>query len=291
MSKTAVIVLSVVTVLLLGSTAVLYSKYRETSTHYASAKLEEETTRARYGEAINSIAAIQDSLNTIIVGDRQVPLQQNGLAAERRLTGSQADEAMERIAVLKLGIDRTKERINALDAKLKHSGIRVVGLQRMIVNLKRNVKDKENDVVLLTGRVDSLQNTVTGLVAEVEQNHVEIQNQAAANEEKRRELGTIYYLMGPTKMLKQAGVVEAKGGVLGLGKVLKPTGRVNETLFTQMDTDVETTVRIPSDKVKVLSAQPVSSYTLEVVGENAMELRITDPREFRKVKHLVILTS
>lgn len=291
MSKTAVIVLSIVTVLLLGSTAVLYSKYRETSTNYASVKLEEETTRARYGEAINSIAAIQDSLNTIIVGDKSVPLDQNGLAAERRLTGSQADEAMERISVLKLGIERTKERINALDAQLRHSGIRVAGLQRMIVNLKRNVKGKEDEVILLTSRVDSLQNTVTGLVAEVQQNHVEIETQTAANEEKRKELGTVFYVVGETRMLKDAGVVEAQGGVLGMGKVLKPTGNVNPSVFTAIDTDVETTIRIPSDKVKVLSAQPSSSYTLQPAGEDAMELHITDPREFRKVRHLVILIS
>src|SRR5262245_30553813 len=164
MSKNAVIVLSVVAVLLLGSTAVLYTKYRQTETNLASTKLEEEATRTRYSEAINSIAAIQDSLNTIIVGDSQVPLEQGGLAAERRLTGSQADEAMERIAVLKQSIERTKDRINSLDEKLKKSGIRVAGLQRMVTNLKKNVKDKEEQVTFLTARVDSLQGQVTGLV-------------------------------------------------------------------------------------------------------------------------------
>lgn len=291
MSKTMTIVLAVVAVLLAGTTTVMYAKYRATSTDYATVKLEEEKTRARYAEAINSIAAIQDSLNAIIVGDREVPLQEGGLSAERRLSDSQADEAMERIAVLKLGIERTKQKIQALDANLRHSGIRIAGLQRMIVNLQRNVKAKESEVGLLATRVDSLQTTVTGLVAEVEQNHVEIQTQTAANEEKRRELGTIFYVIGEGSDLKKAGVVEAQGGVLGLGKVLKPSGHMNESLFTAMDTDVETTVRIPSDKARVLSAQPSTSYVLQAAGEDAMELRIVNPREFRKVKHLVILTS
>ena len=290
MSKNSFIALSVVAVLLLAATGVLYAKYRQTSTEYAAVKLEEETTRARYGEAINSIAAIQDSLNTIIVGGEGA-LDQDALSSERRLTGSQADEAMERIAVLKLGIERTKERINALDEKLRASGIRVAGLQRMIVNLKRNVKDKEGEVVVLTSRVDSLQTTVTGLVADNQAKDVEIQTQVAANEEKRKELGTVFYVMGETKKLKEAGVVEAEGGVLGMGKVLKPTGNVNPAVFTAMDTDVETTIPIPSDKVKILSAQPSSSYTLEPVGEDAMQLRIINPAEFRKVKHLVILIS
>ena len=290
MNKNSFIAVSVVAVLLLAATGVLYAKYHQQSLEYASVKQEQETTQTRYGEAINSIAAIQDSLNTIMVGGEGV-LDQNGLQTERRLTGSQADEAMERISILKQGIERTKERINALDAQLRHSGIRVAGLQRMIVNLKRNVKERESEVTMLTTRVDSLQTTVTGLVADNQQKDVEIQTQTAANEEKRKELSTIYVAMGETKQLKDAGVVAAEGGVLGMNKVLKPTGNVSSPLFTALDTDVETVVRIPSDKVKVLSAQPSSSYTLQPAGEDAMELHITDPHEFRKVRQLVILIS
>jgi len=290
MNKNSFIALSVVAVLLLAATGVLYAKYNQTQKEYASVKLEEESTRTRYGEAINSIAAIQDSLNTIMIGGEGV-LDQNGLSSERRLTGSQADEAMERIGILKQGIERTKARINELDSKLRHSGIRVAGLQRMIVNLKRNVKDRETEVASLTTRVDSLQTTVTTLVADNQQKDVEIETQTAANEEKRKELSTVFVAMGETKQLKDAGVVAAEGGVLGMGKVLKPTGNVSSPVFTALDTDVETVVRIPSDKAKVLSAQPSSSYTLQPVGEDAMELRITDPHEFRKVRQLVILIS
>jgi hypothetical protein len=40
----------------------------------------------------------------------------------------------------------------------------------------------------------------------------------------------------------------------------------------------------------VISAQPPSSYQLVQVG-GQMELHILDREEFRKVKHLVILTA
>lgn len=82
----------------------------------------------------------------------------------------------------------------------------------------------------------------------------------------------------------------AKGGVLGIGKTVQPSGRFNETLFTAMDTDQETVIRAPSAKVKILSPQPVSSYELRVEG-NQTEIHILDPKEFRKVKHLVIMTA
>ena len=43
-------------------------------------------------------------------------------------------------------------------------------------------------------------------------------------------------------------------------------------------------------KVQVLSPQPTSSYEVKLEG-NQVELHILDPKEFRKVKHLVIMTA
>jgi hypothetical protein len=97
-------------------------------------------------------------------------------------------------------------------------------------------------------------------------------------------------VIGTKKDLKNSGVVVAKGGVLGLGKTLEPAGQLDETLFTPLNTDAQSVITIPADKAQIVSDQPVSSYALQQVGEQ-LELRILDPREFRKVKHLVIVTT
>jgi hypothetical protein len=152
------------------------------------------------------------------------------------------------------------------------------------------VGEKEAQVAALTTRVDSLETAVTGLVAEVQQGQETISNQAQAIEDKRRELGTVFVAIGTKKELTTNGVVVAEGGLLGIGKTLKPSPNVNENLFQAIDTDAQTTVRIPAAKAQVISAQPLSSYQLAPAGEG-LELRILDPREFRKVKHLVILTT
>jgi hypothetical protein len=39
-----------------------------------------------------------------------------------------------------------------------------------------------------------------------------------------------------------------------------------------------------------VTAQPPASYELKAVG-GQMELHILDPKEFRKVKHLVVMTK
>ena len=150
-------------------------------------------------------------------------------------------------------------------------------LQKMIDRLRGNVVQKEAEIARLTNTVDTLTTRVTGLTADVE--------------DKRRELGTIYYVMGSKKDLTQSGVVVAKGGVLGVGKTLEPAKQVNESSFIAMDTDQETVISIPAKKAQVVSAQPLTSYVLTPTGDNQLELRILDPKEFRKIKHLVIVTA
>jgi uncharacterized coiled-coil protein SlyX/cbb3-type cytochrome oxidase subunit 3 len=277
MRKPVVWGLAALSVLLAGATAVIYSKYQKTSAAYAQVVADEESTRVRYGQAINEIGMIQDSLNAIVLGQDAARLIPSQLQTELSLSETRGDEALARIGVLKAGIQRTKDRIEHLDATLKKNGIKIAGLEKTIARLKKQVVEKEELVAQLSGQVQSLETQVTGLVAEVEV--------------KDKELGTIFYTIGSRKELTHSGVVVAKGGVLGLGKTLKPSGQANDYAFTALDTDQETVIRIPADKVQVLSAQPVSSYVLQPAGENMVELRILDPKEFRKIKHLVIMTA
>jgi hypothetical protein len=259
-----------------------YAKYRSTASDYAALQANEMDTRNRYGAAINEIAMIQDSLNAIALGEEEARLVSQ-LDAEARLSESEGDRALERISVIKAGIERTKDRIQELDASLKARGVKIAGLEKMIGNLRKSVTDKEERVAVLTTQVDSLQTQVTGLVAKVDEQDVTI-------EEKRRALGTVYYVIGTKKELTESGAVIASGGVLGMGKTLEPSGHVSPAMLHPLDTDFQTVIRIPSERVEILTAQPVASYELQVVGGET-ELRILDPEAFRAVKHLIVMVG
>jgi cell division protein FtsB len=280
-------------VLLLAATGVLFVKYRNTSASYAETKVAEQAARSYYSEAFNTIAEIQDSLNAISVGPEAVKLHSQTDRAEQRLTEPNRQEALETIALVNASIQRTRQRISRLESNLKSSGMKVAGLSRMITNLKQTVAEKEDQVAQLTTQVDALQTRVTGLETTVQQDQDSIFAKNQNIEDKRRELGTIYYIVGTKKDLTNSGVIVAKGGVLGLGKTVQLSGRFDESKFTSIDTDEQTIVTAPAsklDKVKVLSPQPTSSYELVMAG-NQVEIHILDPKEFRKVKHLVIMTA
>lgn len=284
MRRAGVFVLALISVALIGTTSVFYSKYKRSAADYSAMTVEKESMRQRYGQAIDEIATIQDSLNAIALGEdaaRMIPAQAE---AEVQGTGTQRDQVLARIAFLKAGIERTKQRITELDASLRKSGVKVAGLQRMVTSLRQNLAEKEALVAQLTTQVDTLQTRVSGLNTEVAQQQEEITD-------KQHELATVFYTMGTKKELINSGVVVSQGGVLGFGKTLKPSGQFSDAAFTSLDTDDENIIRVPAKKAQVLSSQPTTSYVLQQAGENLVELRIIDAKEFRKVKHLVILMS
>jgi septal ring factor EnvC (AmiA/AmiB activator) len=277
-------------VVLLGAGGFFFVKYRQAHAAFTAMKAQDEETRTRYSNAIGEIAMIQDSLNAIVLGNSETGLVPANLQAERHLSETQGDVALAKIAVLKAGIERTKEKIQQLDRDLKKSGVKVAGLQKMVANLRKSVAEKEEQVAQLTSQVGDLQTQVSGLTETVEQNQDSLYAQAQQIERNRREIGTVYVLIGTKHELTSSGAVVAKGGFFGIGKTLEPSGKVDESMFTTLDTDQQQVIHIPSARARVLSQQPVASYSLEPEGKETL-LRITDPTEFRKVKHVLIMTT
>jgi hypothetical protein len=273
-----------VIVLMLGVTAMFFQKAKQSEAEYHEAKAAEETARSNYAQAFNAIAEIQDSINAIVPDEAGRRLRSDNLATEQRLNQPSREQALESIALLNASIQRTKERISSLEAQLKKNGFKMAGLQKMVANLKESVVEKEGRIAILTTQVDSLQTQTTQLATQVQEHEVTI-------EEKRRELATVYVAVGSKKDLATQGVIVSKGGFLGLGKTVQPTGVASAAAYTPLDTDHETVVAIPSAKARVISAQPPTSYMLTQGVDGKLELRITDPAEFRRVRQVVIVTA
>jgi len=290
MRKPVSILLAVVILLLAGATTALFMKYRTTNAQYVDMKAAEETARNRYAETINAIAEIQDSLNAISVGETNLKTQNQSLAAERSVSNPNGQEALDRIAQLRASIARSKDRINQLESSLHSNGIKIAGLEKMVKNLKSSVSDKEAQVAALSTQVDSLTTQVNTLATTVQETKDTLTVRDQTIEDRRRELATVYVAVGTKKQLKDQGVLTAKGGVLGVGKTLKPTGTVRDD-FMAVDTDQQTIVPIDAKKAQVVTAQPPGSYELRKLSDGKYELHILDPVQFRKVRSLVIVTA
>lgn len=287
MKKPVQIALIVGIVALAGVSTALFVQNQKASEQLATTRLSEAEVQDRYGKTIDAIAEIQDSLNALALDETGASLTPG---AEQGLGGPNREASLDRIATLRASISQSKERIRALEGQLKESGVKVDGLGRLIGNLKKSVAEKENQVAMLAAAVDSLNTQVGGLTIAVAAKDDTLRTRVQQLEERRRELATVYYVIGSKQELSQSGVIKTSGGVLGLGKTIVPTGSTDLEVFTALDTDQSDVIRTPAAKVRVISAQPASSYELRLVN-GAMELHILDPDAFRKVKQVVILTS
>jgi uncharacterized protein (DUF3084 family) len=277
-------------VVLAAASALLFMRYRDETQQFAKLKTSDQDTQSRYSQTLDAIASIQDSLNSIALGDTNVTMR-GDLKTEQSMNGPSGQEALDRIAALRASIARSKQRIRQLESSLKASGNKVAGLEKLVANLKQSVAEKEQAVAELSSRVENLSTQVAGLQNTVQENEQTLRAREQTIEDKRKENATIYYVVGSKQELTKAGAVVATGGVLGMGKTLQPSSAVKDSALTPLDTDENTVVPIGTAKAKVISAQPASSYQLSPASDGKLELHIVDPKTFRQVKTLVIMTA
>lgn len=271
-----------------GLSAWLLVQSRNSKLAYQDLSAAEESSRQSYNRTLDAIAEIQDSLDVITPRDSSFQVVPGSLATEQEMAGPDGRKALERIATLRASIERSRERIQQLESRLQSEGGRVNSLRRMVANLNRTLDDRKHTLDEMSARVEALQGQVGTLETEVQQKAETIVAKDASLEDRRRELATVYYLVGTKQELTQQGAIVASGGVLGMGKTLLPTGK--SVAGIALDTDVSTVVRTDAAKARVLTPQPVGSYELRLV-EGRMELHILNPEEFRKVRQLVIVTA
>ena len=281
MRRTTVI-LSILSVALIVLCISLVEQTRRDASMLSEARSNETAARARYDRTVQEMGTIEDSLNAIAIDAARV-MRISSLGSEQKLSPSGASLALARIAEL-------RERIQSLEAHLQSSDIHVASLNRMVKQLKQGLADKEQQIAQLGGQVNDLQTRVADLNTSVQQDQARIAAQADTLEQRRRELGTVYYAAGTKTDLMKGGVVVAHGGVLGLGKTLGPSNTADLASFRELDTDQETVIPLSGKKAQVLTPQPTRSYSIESVN-GRLELHILDAQAFRQVRRLVIVTA
>lgn len=271
-----------------GSVWKLYRTNQATEQQLTATKASEDSLRTRFDMALASIIEIQDSLTVIMPTESNVLSVSRDIEKDGTLTASRKDQVLRSISDLNDSIQKSKDMIGRLEQRLKDRDMRVEALERIVTNLKKTVADREQMVAELNTRVESLKVQVTGLQADVETGNQQIRQQQVVIEDKRREISTVHYVVNTKKALKEQGVIQQSGGLLGLGKSARLSGQFPQRLFVDVDTDVQTVIPVHGRKPVVLSGQSTASYQLIATSLDAAELRITDPQEFRKVRYLVI---
>jgi len=259
-----------------GKIKVLDQKNKEITKEYDTAQA-----------TINEIQSSLDSLDKDLLGQISPSEELPGNPQDRRarLIGN--------IANMRTQIEADKKKIATLESQLASSRGQLKGVQDMINKLKSSVADKETILNQLQAQLGSLNQTLETerrlSTEEIQKRDRAIVDKQNMIDEQNAASNTMYYVFGTRKQLMDKGIVDRKGGLLGIGKVSTVNSHYSTDNFTMFNLGDTKVISFPATKkgYSILSDQSAASYKVEKVGEN-YTLTVTDPQSFRRHKYVVI---
>lgn len=244
-----------------------------------------------YENASNTLNDVQSSLEAM---DQDLL---GSIAGSDEIPGSTPEERRARlinnISNMRSQIEADKKKIADMERQLTQIRGQRDGHLNALNKLKASMADKERILAELEGRLAKssadLANEKQLSQAEIAKREAQIREKQGIIENQNQDLNQIYYIADTRRNLMAAGVVDRKGGVLGIGRVTTVSGQIITDKFTPMNLlDVQEITLEPSPKgYAVLSNHVAASYTLMKDGDNWI-LKVTDPESFRKQKFLVL---
>lgn len=205
---------------------------------------------------------------------------------------------LEDIVLLNELIQENKKQIAALQKKLKNANFKIgqlnsmlTELEKMVNNIEKQVDEKDTEILALNKKVEKLHvniNTLNKKITVVETESLEKSNTI---EIQTLKLNKAYYAIGNVKELKEVGLVESSGGVLGLGKTSTIKDDFNQEYFTEIDIREFNFIPLMVKKAEVVSVHPEGSF--HISGINAADTLFIDNKSdfWKAAKYLVILTK
>ena len=246
----------------------------------------------------------EESINEFIAAFNEVERNLDSVSAKQQIiytssskTGNelkdQKSKINEEITSINNLMKENTEKIAELTRKLKNSASRNRHLAETITILNNQLAEKNTELSSLNERLYALNVEVSKL--EISVDTLTAQNYANSKliAEGTKALHTAYYVIGKTKELEEAKLIDRKGGLLGIGKTSKLSENFDASKFTRIDYTQTGSIPINSDGVKIITTHPADSYTLDKDAENkrvVKNLVITDPEKFWSAsKYLVIV--
>lgn len=233
-------------------------------------------------------------VNEISQGMDQIKALENILTVNATSAGdtpSQREQIQADIAAIQKALQERREKLAELEKKLNSSNLTNNNLRNTIATLRNQIDTQTNEIAALKNNlteatakigqlstaVDSLNTTVASVTEQkdaAEQESVDLAN----------ELNTCYYAVGSKKELKENSVIET--GFLRKTKIME--GDFDRNFFTTADKRTLTVIPLHSDKAKVLTNQPESSYTI-TTEDGQKVLRITNPASFWSLSNYLVI--
>jgi chromosome segregation ATPase len=196
------------------------------------------------------------------------------------------DKILDNIQSIEAYLDNSKKQLNKFKSENYQNLLKRTDLEKTLENLTKMVDEKEQEITQLKEQISQLNIRLTSYVDSLSESKEIINRQT-------EKINTVYYVIGTEKELKENGIIEEKGGILGIRKTKTLAADFNEALFEKADVSEmeKLTINRNLERIKIISPHNPDSYQLLNVTEDQTLLDITNPEDFWKIQYLVILTK
>ncbi len=247
---------------------------------------EKDSLLAVNASLLSTVNQRDSSLNDFIVSFNEVERNLDTVAQRQHIISVASDKPGELKASQKA---RINSEILAINNLMDENRKKLAELTR-----KQKNSAHKKDIELT-----SLNEKLTNLNAEVAQLKICMDTLIASNNAQSQTIAantvalhTAYYVVGKSKDLQDANLIDRKGGLLGIGKTSKLNADTDNSKFIRIDFTKTTSIAINST-IKIITSHPSDSYTLDLdtkVKNLVRTIVITNPERFWSAsKYLVVV--
>lgn len=253
----------------------------------------QEASKAQLQSALADRDSLLSLVNEISAGMEQIKRLENILTipGNGEMSADRRADIRADIILLQQTLEERRTQLADLEKKLKNSDLSNANLRKTIETLRMQIDSQAAEIETLrlnleeaNTHIGRLNQSVDSLTATVDTVTNERDAARLESVELTNELNTCYYVVASSKELKNHGILQT--GFLRKAKIMK--GDFDQNYFTTADKRDLTTLALHSNKAKVLTNHPESSY--EIVQVNGQKtLRILKPDLFWSLTNYLVV--
>ena len=238
----------------------------------------------------NTFFEIEGNLKLIKEKRKQISMVQSEGGKNRK------QAIIDDIKLLDNLVDENQKKIADLEQKLKKSGLNLKSYELRLQTLTTTIESQNTEIAELKKIVETKNITLAELDTKIINLDMNIKNQADTISLKQQqivnktdELNTAHVVLGTFKELKEEGILDRDGGILGVGSSKAIQDNFDPKHFTELDIRETKTITLNAKKAVVISEHPSNSYKLVEENGQIAYLQIENPEEFWRISKYAII--
>jgi len=238
-------------------------------------------------DVVTAVNEVYQDIETARASEKNLLTESKGIEGTKSQSKEEVrKDLLAKIAAVNSSLEDNHKKVSALEKKVSTSKKQYASLQLMVENLRKTLEEREASITALEMKVKGLEGEIAEKTEQVHQRDIVIDAQ-------KKEMATVYYVIGTKKELEEKGIVKDEGGFLWglIGSTTTLAPNFDLSYFTPIDKGRQTTFRIDRKVREILPKRPQEYYSTMKEESGQTVLNIADRDHFWKDKFLVILTD